>query len=404
LLAEFMSTFNQTPTKMHSIQFLSVLSVVMILSLCACEIDKPQSASALALNLPDESYDYISSNLNLENLENPNTLLVGDISPEFPNSGVFAPGATRINIEVDNNEAATLGRVLFYDPQLSKNNSISCASCHQQSKAFADGQDLSQGFGGKLTSRNSMSFSNLATNNNFFWDSRQSFMNDLVTEPVTNHIEMGMEDMDALMEKLKKISYYPELFEDAYGVPTIDQARFSTAITQFLASITSTETTFDRELERDFEGYSEMQKLGMAIFFSDKAQCASCPSGANFAADDSGNGEYRSTAGTANIGLDLVYDDNGRNDGQFKIPSLRNIALTAPYMHDGRFNTLKEVIEHYNNNVKPHANLDDKLTKDGITQHLDLSSLEVDALAAFLLPLTDENMIKDPKFSNPFTY
>ena len=389
---------------MHRNYLHSVLSILLMLSICACEVERPQIDAALALNLPVESYDYISSNRNLNNLENPSSLLINEISPNFPNSGEFAPGATRINIEVDNNEAATLGRVLFYDAQLSKNNSTACASCHQQGKAFADGLDLSQGFGGKLTSRNSMSFSNLAVNNNFFWDSRQSLMNDLVTEPVTNHIEMGMENMSELMEKLKKISYYPELFEKAYGVATIDEVRFSNAISQFLASITSTEATFDRELKNDFEGYNEMQKLGMAIFFSDKAQCASCHSGANFAADDSSSGEYASSSGTANIGLDLVYEDDGKNEGQFKIPSLRNIALTAPYMHDGRFNTLREVIDHYNNNVKPHDNLDDKLRNGNLTQRLDLNSLEVDALEAFLITLTDEQMITDPKFSNPFSF
>jgi len=360
---------------MHRHQFLSVLSVLVMLSLCACNIEDTQYDTAPTLQLPEVSYDYISSNQSLNDLKNPNAFVSSVSTPEFPNSGVFAPGSTRINIDVDNNEAATLGRVLFYDAQLSKNNSIACASCHQQSKAFADGNDLSQGFGGKLTNRNSMAFSNLAVNNNFFWDSRQSFMSNLVTEPVTNHIEMGMENMDDLIAKLQKISYYPELFEKAYGVPTIDEARFANSISQFIASISSTETAFDRALEDDFESYSEMEKLGMAIFFSDKAQCSSCHSGANFAADDSSNGEYRTTAGTANIGLDLVYDDNGKNEGQFKIPSLRNIALTAPYMHDGRFESLREVINHYNHNVKPHDNLDDKLRTGNQAQQLDLSSL-----------------------------
>ncbi len=389
---------------MHRIQFLSVFGTLLMLNICACSIETPQYDPALALNLPDETYDYISANQNLDNLKNPNTEIIGSINSNFPNSGGFAPGAIKINFETDNNDAATLGRVLFYDGQLSKNNSIACASCHQQNKAFADGLGLSPGFGGKITSRNSMGFSNLAVNNHFFWDSRQERLSGLATEPVTNHIEMGMEDMDVLIEKLKTISYYPELFEKAYGVPTIDEARFANALEQFLASITSTQSSFDRALSNDFEDFSELEKFGMAIFFSDKAQCASCHSGSNFAADDSNNGEYSTSLGTANIGLDLVYSDNGRNEGQFKIPSLRNIAMTAPYMHDGRFNSLKEVIEHYNHNVKPHDNLDDKLQTNGIIQTLDLNSLEVDALEAFLHTLTDEEMIRDPKFSNPFRF
>ena len=124
--------------------------------------------------LPEISYDYRAENEKINNLSLPSFFQLNSINTSFQSSEFFNGFGTPIKTKVDNNEAATLGRVLFYDGQLSKNNATACASCHQQSKAFADGVDLSQGFGGKLTTRNSMSFTNLATNNNFFWDSRQS--------------------------------------------------------------------------------------------------------------------------------------------------------------------------------------------------------------------------------------
>lgn len=379
---------------------LGCLAVMVIVS-CG-KNEQPLINNHLDPLLPEISYDYQAENEKINNLSLPSFSQINSINPSFQSSEFFNGFGAPIKTKVDNNDAATLGRVLFYDGQLSKNNATACASCHQQSKAFADGEDLSQGFGGKLTTRNSMSFANLATNNNFFWDSRQSSMRDLVGEPVINHIEMGMENLPSLMEKLKDISYYPELFEKAYGSTHIDEARFSNAITQFMASISSTNSTFDRAIENDFEDFTEFQKLGMAIFFSEKAQCASCHSGVNFAAADGQSGEYVSTSGTANIGLDLEYTDNGKEQGQFKIPSLRNIALTSPYMHDGRFETLRDVLNHYNNNIQAHPNLDDKLRNGGSPIKIQLNSLELDALEAFLITLTDEEMINNPMFSNPF--
>lgn len=382
---------------------LHALGISVIFTLISCADNSHRTLNFdVEPNLPEVSYDYVSENEKIASLSTPDFNLVNSISADFTNSNVFTTSNSTIKSKVENNEAATLGRVLFYDSNLSKNNSIACASCHQQKKAFADGLDLSQGFAGKVTTRNSMAFSNLATNNNFFWDSREDFIHELVIAPVTNHIEMGMEDMSSLIEKLKSISYYPELFEKAYGSTLVDEARFSNAITQFLSSISSTSSTYDRALENDFEEFNQLQKLGMAIFFSEKAQCSSCHAGVNFAAADGQSGEYSSSLGTANIGLDVEYADDGLNKGQFKIPSLRNIALTAPYMHDGRFSSLREVLNHYNSNIQAHPNLDKKLVKNGNPLKISLSSLELDALEAFLNTLTDEEMINNPMFANPF--
>jgi cytochrome c peroxidase len=167
----------------------------------------------------------------------------------------------------------------------------------------------------------------------------------------------------------------------------------------------SCDTKYDHELPNNFAGFTPLENIGRELFFSNKAKCSQCHAGSNFKAPDNDpNSPYSlpTIKGTANIGLDIVYADNGKEDGQFKIPTLRNIALTAPYMHDGRFKTLEEVVEHYNSGVKAHTKLDDKLKTNGTPQHLNLNDVEKMALVAFLNTLTDQSMITDPKFANPF--
>jgi cytochrome c peroxidase len=379
---------------------LSILSVVIIIQSCVKE-DGPK-LNETAPVLPSEVYNY--SNLQLPHNVRPassfNNFEFENNFPSFNSSGIL-----------DITDAgATLGRVLFYDKNLSLNNSIACASCHHQDKAFADGQSLSFGFEGNLTTRNSMSIVNPISQNNLFWDSRSFSIVDLSLKPVQNHIEMGMEDLSYLTSKLSNLSYYESLFEEAYGDKQITQERISKAMAQFVGSITTNKSKFDEGLNTNFENYTDLEKLGKNIFDSEKAQCGSCHSGNNFAADDSPGGEYGSSSfgednpqGTTNIGLDLVYADNGKNDGKFKIPSLRNIALTGPYMHDGRFNTLAEVIDHYSHGIKPHKDLDKKFKNiNGDIVQLNLDPLEKQALIAFLHTLTDHEMIKDPKYSDPF--
>lgn len=310
---------------------------------------------------------------------------------------------------------ATLGRVLFYDKKLSINNTISCASCHKQEFGFADPLASSIGFKGARTPRNSMAIVNPILNNHFFWDSRVFSAEQLALEPVQNHIEMGMESLDMLTRKLSQTSYYPPLFEKAFGSPDITELGMKSAIAQFLKSIVSTNTKFDRGHSNDFADFSPLELKGKEIFFSPKGKCSSCHAGGNLDAPDANREEYGGISffesepidvgprGTANIGLDIAYADNGLRDGQFKIPSLRNIALTAPYMHDGRFSTLEEVVRHYSSNIQLHQNLDDKfLSQSGHLQRLDLSEIEIQSLVAFLHTLTDEELITDPKYSDPF--
>ena len=320
-------------------------------------------------------------------------------------------------------ELGTLGRVLFYDQQLSVNNTISCASCHKQALAFSDERQFSRGFNNRLTSRNSMPIQNLSAGVNFFsddtffegtiivpstasglfWDGRGVDPANSLLLPVVNHIEMGIDDLNKLSEKLSEVSYYPSLFHSAFGDERITPERLGIALQAFTHSITSNNTKFDRRFIEQGELLSGQELVGMQLFM-DKYDCNSChqiqdPQGYIF-------------AGTfANIGLETTYEDGGlelttgrtSDNGKFKIPSLRNVALTAPYMHDGRFETLEEVVEHYNTGVETSPNLDPRLKNpDGSAKRPEISEIEVQAIVAFLHTFTDFDMITDERFSNPF--
>jgi cytochrome c peroxidase len=314
-------------------------------------------------------------------------------------------GMNSANPQITDN-GATLGRVLFYDTKLSLNNAVACASCHKQDLAFADEASGSVGFGGKITPRNSMAIVNAGFNNNLFWDSRAASVKDLVSLPIQNHIEMGMESMDQLTRKLKQVDYYGDLFKKAYGTNEVSGDRIASALAQFVGSMVSSDSKWDQGMANDHANYTPMEKVGKDLFFSVKAKCSQCHAGANFAAPDEPGGDYGDPTirGTANIGLNVVYTDNGKGQGQFRIPSLRNIAMTGPYMHDGRFKTLAEVVEHYNSGVQQHPNLDTKLMQNtGAAQKLGLTPHEKESLIAFLGTLTDQTLTHDTKFSSPFS-
>jgi cytochrome c peroxidase len=330
-------------------------------------------------------------------------------------------------INAISNAGATLGRVLFYDKKLSLNNSVACASCHLQEKAFADDKPFSVGFQGLKTTRNASTIVNANLNKSFFWDMRASSLEDLSLQPVRNHIEMGIEDMDKLAIKLAKVPYYADLFEKTFGAKDINGEKISKAMSQFLRSMVTYQSKFDEAKKANFGTFTIEEKKGMELF-TKKLHCSNCHGGDNF--NESVDGEQ-----AFNIGLDAEYTDNGvgqlntdkKKNGFFKIPSLRNVALTAPYMHDGRFNTLEEVAAHYNN-LQNHPNLTVNLrnftwegngggTNSGGNTGwnsspinssfnriipLQLTPTDQKALVAFLKTLTDESLIKDERFSNPF--
>jgi cytochrome c peroxidase len=321
------------------------------------------------------------------------------------------------------NDGAALGRVLFYDKALSKNQTITCASCHSQESGFSDTKDFSVGFDGGLTGRSSMGLTEARfyRRGRFFWDERAATLEEQVLMPIQNEVEMGL-TLDELSERVASKEYYPKLFERAFGDPSITTDRISKAMAQFVRSMVSYRTRFDEGLtaassvEAPFPSFTPEENQGKALFLG-KAGCAAC----HLDEGPPQPGPRRNQAiffinVPVNNGLDAgpVLSDSGvgditgnaQDDGRFKSPSLRNVALTAPYMHDGRFATLEEVIEHYNSGVKAHPNLDPRLRVPPpgppAPRKLNLSQAEKDALVAFLEALTDDALVTDPKFSNPF--
>jgi cytochrome c peroxidase len=339
-------------------------------------------------------------------------------SPSFKNSGnvfvdntgnqQFIPNGLNFNTTQIHDDVATLGRVLFYDTKMSINNTIACGSCHLQSKAFSDVGSGSVGFKGIATTRNSMAIANPMLTRNLFWDTRTKSLQDMVLQPVQNHIEMGMENLDFLKTKLQNTTYYPQLFKNAFGTEGVTKEGINAALMQFLASMVSHNSKFDAGAKAKFSNFNELETMGHALFNSERLSCAKCHAGANFSLADENTfdnpyGGSSGAEGTANIGLNMVYQDNGRGNGKFKIPSLRNVELSAPYMHDGRFKTLDEVVEHYNKGIQFHPSLDANL-KDakGEPKRLNLTNLEKTALIAFLQTLTDKTYTTDVKYSDPF--
>ncbi|HFB99459.1 MAG TPA: c-type cytochrome [Phaeodactylibacter sp.] len=325
------------------------------------------------LNLPDVTLNY-----------------VGD---GFPNH--FSNVLNRDNTPDDNtttNEGATLGRVLFYDTQLSLNNTVSCGTCHIQSKAFSDGKTKSPGFAGNNSSRNTLSIVNPRFATTLTWTGQNISLEEQVLQPIGNHLEMGLENYEVLADKLQKIDYYPALFEKAFGTTEITPDLIAKGLAQFLRSMQCSKSKYDQGFSNDFANLNPMEKMGKELFESVENGCSNCHRSVNF--------YYGSEV---NIGLALDYEDEGKGDGRFRIPSLRNVALTAPYMHDGSLKTLEDVVEHYNSGVQNHPALDWRLKgPDGAPKKLNLTPNEKQALVAFLKTLTDENFVTNEKWSSPF--
>lgn len=354
----------------------------------------PGQASALVPELPGQYYNYADQDISALAVQ---PLIFDNFIPDAGKLKLTDMGVT--------DAGATLGRVLFYDKRLSVNNTVSCGTCHKQGFAFSDQLAGSSGFEGRVTPRNTPSIINPVAGKSFFWDSRSNSLEDLSLRPVQNHLEMGMESMESLKTKLRNTSFYPQLFVAAFGAEEINEGTISSALSQFLRSMVTLNSKFDQGLASGFSNYTPLERMGKDLFESTRTNCSQCHKGNNFTASEEITGEYGSSSGSlggANIGLELHYADNGIGNGKFKIPSLRNVALTAPYMHDGRFNTLMEVVNQYNNAIQPHASLDHNLKEGNTPKRMNLNEIEKEALVAFLGTLTDYSFIQDPKFSNPF--
>jgi cytochrome c peroxidase len=384
---------------------LPCVALLLALSLSSCLKDEVEVRQVV---YTPEEYALISQVLNLPNAP---TSFAVELPDHMQRLGMRAP---RID-----DAKALLGRVLFYDTKLSHNQSVSCASCHHQELAFSDNVRFSTGFDGQLTPRNSLA---LAATANFvssygggssfgptqpqlfFWDERARTLQEQSALTIQDDIEMGM-DMSELVQRLSKEEYYRVLFRRAYGHEAVHSTLITEALQEFMNSLVSTETLFDKgmalvngDAARAFPNFTATENLGKSLFIQ---HCSSCH-GANMSI---------APVNVANNGLDAASADPGfggvtgkpEDIGKFKVPFLRNVALSAPYMHDGRFATLAEVIEHYNSGIQAHPNLDVSLrAPNGSPRRLNLSPQEKDALLVFLNTLTDEALIKASRFSDPF--
>jgi len=355
--------------------------------------DVPNTTSN-ALLLPDPSFNYAA--------------------PLLPPNFLVPPIVGQDNTPEDNpatDPGATLGRVLFYDKRLSTNQTVSCSSCHQAQHGFSDPLRFSLGFNGGATGRNSMGLTQARyyPREHFFWDERANTLEDQVLQPIQNAVEMGM-TLPALEARLGAEPFYAELFNEAFGTPEVTSGRISRALAQFVRSIISTRSKYDRGIAVGFTNFTAEEVLGRQIFLGQvgNATCAACHGTDNFVPNN-----------VFNNGLENPYTDEGigaitglvQDNGKFKVPSLRNIALTAPYMHDGRFATLEEVVEFYNSGVVGHPNLAPQLrvptppgTPPGPPRRLNLTDEQKAALVAFMRTLTDISVTTDPKFQDPFNY
>ncbi|NOT38788.1 MAG: hypothetical protein HOP11_15550 [Saprospiraceae bacterium] len=346
-------------------------------------------------NLPIQHYNYES----LPDERDINFFRFANFQRLTINFGKLSPDYNPVS-----NAGATLGRVLFYDKNLSFNNTISCGSCHSQKNSFVDNLDFSPGFQGEFALRNTPSVLNVGFQNSYFWDGREIRLEDMVLGPIQNHIEMGIDKIENLENKLASLPYYPDLFLKAFGTKEVNTERISKALAQFLRATVS----FKAKIDNKENHFTLLEELGFSVF-NIKAGCVECHAGVNFKGYDEVAKNTSKVSSFANIGLEMEYKDPGLGkyqvfkDGHFKVPGLRNIALTGPYMHDGRFKTLDEVIEHYNSGVKDHPYLSFGMKNvHGKVKRLNLSQLEKDALRAFLHTLTDYSILNDQRFSNPF--
>ena len=303
-------------------------------------------------------------------------------------------------------EGANLGKYLFYDPILSSDNTMSCASCHNQKTAFSDSPNqYSKGKNGALMKRNTMPLFNLAWYPAFFWDGRASSIEEQIFHPVRAYNEMNL-DWKIAAKRLEQNKFYKKQFREIFGSSKIDSVQISKAIAQFLRTLISYQSKYDQVIEGktlftkdEYEGFNLVND-------QTKGNCIHC-----HITDGDALG---TTLVFSNNGLDAVlnpndYMDKGRgsltgkitDNGKFKVPSLRNLAYTAPYMHDGRFKTLEEVINFYSEGLQKSANIDSKMefVHQGGAK---LKSEDKRKIIAFLMTLSDSSFISNQEFSNPF--
>ncbi len=285
--------------------------------------------------------------------------------------------------------------MLFYDKRLSVNNTVACASCHQQSKGFSDSNQFSSGFDGQLTVRHAPGLSNVTyyTNGKAFWDERAASIEDQALVPIQSPVEMG-ETLANVVSKLGQTTFYPTLFQAAFGTPDVTSDRISQALAQFERSMVSYQSKYDSA----FAPGSTTPNFAAAGFTADELAGEQLFNGAGRCSACHTTNAHVSNR-VHNIGLDATITDAGAGNGKFKAPSLRNIAVSDRFMHDGRFTSLEEVVQFYSTGVQDSQYLD-PLLKTPL--QLNFTQQQIDQLVAFLNTLTDNTFLTSSLFSDPF--
>lgn len=289
-----------------------------------------------------------------------------------------------------------LGQKLFYDGRLSADNTISCSFCHIQKNAFTHhGHSISHGIEGRLGMRNTPSLNNVGFYKNFSWDGAIHQLEEFSIIPITTDFEMN-ETMENILLKLENDQSYKKLFMNVYGTNQINGRQVLNALSQFMLTMISAKSKYDMVLQKK-GAFSEEEQKGYQLF---QTNCASCHKGAiqsDFSFRNTGLTYNKRTndIGRMRVSLDV------RDSLSFRVPSLRNVELTAPYMHDGRFRTLEAVLKHYVNNLKPNPNLDPLLRKQDGSIGLSLSEKEQKQIIAFLKTLTDNEFISNKNLEEP---
>ena len=358
---------------------------------------------AIFLDMPDEPFNYTD-------LDYPDHFLV-DALPGPNNNAAIDTDSEPVDNPVTDAGAA-LGRVLFYDKNLSQNRSTSCASCHQADHGLSDLDVLSEGFNGGLTGRHSMALTNARFNptDRYFWDFRAATLEEQVLMPFQDPVEMGM-TLEEIVSTVQASPYYPPLFEEAFDDPAINAENIAKALAQFVRSMVSYSSKYDEgrvmvnNPQQPFPNFTPSENRGKFLFFAPipngGAGCLGCHATEAFIGiRPENNGLDQDSADDPGF-FDVT--GNPQDHGKFRVPSLRNVALRPPFMHDGRFETLEEVIEHYSTGVQNHPNLGPPLRQpNGTVLQLNLPDSDKEALIAFLETLSDPEMLSDPKFSSPF--
>ncbi len=288
-------------------------------------------------------------------------------------------------------EKFALGRQLFYDPILSRDSTISCASCHLQATGFTHvDHDVSHGIEGKLGTRNSLVLMNLAWSDNFMWDGGVNHLDVQALSPITNPVEMD-ETLANVVQKLQKSEKYQKLFNEAYGSSTLTGQNVLKSISQFMVMLTTSNSKYDK-VQRGEETFTTQEENGYRLF---KQNCASCHTEPLFTNNGFENNGLEPDPYFMDMGR-MTVTRNPADSLKFKVPTLRNVQFTYPYMHDGRFKTLTEVVKHYNSGIHHSNTLSEKLAVP-----MELTSNDRVDLVAFLKTLTDKEFLYNPDFSYP---